>query len=357
MIFPILLALALGGASAEIAPDLTGWTPSARWIEASSPNFRVVGALSEEECTVLLDDLELLRKLIGRRDAGGHAPVPGASVAPPTDDRPETVVVAFDRHRDFARYSPWPKARGIGGYFHSDGQTSYLVLDVSARAPWRETALHEAVHAELRTSRPNAPLWFQEGIAEIYSTLAIDGSEALVGLPIARHRDVLRRQRWLPLDAVVTATPEAKGYDASLTGELFYAQSWLLAHYLMIEPRRAEGLPQLLDRLATGEEFEEAIQAVYGLTPGRLSMQLRRWVEVSQWQFLRVPTTASGPPVRTSALSRADVLARLGDLLANRETGGDTLARRHFEAALELDPNQRLAIEGIVRLDQLSRRR
>ena len=77
---------------------------------------------------------------------------------------------------------------------------------------------------------------------------------------------------------------------------------------------------------------------------------LRQWAWSPQLEYLRLPSRPLDLEIERNHLSEAALLARLGHVLASRDTGTAALARKHFEAALQLDPEHRMALEGLTRL-------
>ena len=51
----------------------------------------------------------------------------------------------------------------------------------------------------VRNTSGNVPTWFNEGMAEYYSTFDTDDQKVVVGRPIASHVLLLREKRVLPL--------------------------------------------------------------------------------------------------------------------------------------------------------------
>ncbi len=80
------------------------------------------------------------------------------------------------------------------------------------------------------------PIWLNEGMAEVYSTLKRDGGQIRVG-SVPQGRDILLWQKkWLPLAALVALARDSGEYNEKDRAGVFYAQSWLLTHMLMLSP-------------------------------------------------------------------------------------------------------------------------
>ena len=326
----IALSILLSASSAAADSD---------WIEARSPSFLLQGPVSEPLARELVGKLEILHRLLAER-------VDAADVKP-------TVVLAFKDHQRFSRYGVSSGNLEIGGYFVRGPQRQYIVIDASQRSRREGSVYHEYLHAFAARNFPRMPLWFQEGVAELYSTLEIDGGVARIGLPSREHLELLERERWLPLPTVLA--PESQVVERSaLATRLFYAQSWLLVHYLSTHERHASQLAALLERLTVGDDLDRALVSTLGIGPAVLERELRRYGNSRAFRFLHASVEHRGRvPVSVRRLSRAESLARLGDLLFERPEPRAAQARRHFERALLLDPEQHLARAGLKRLDAL----
>lgn len=97
--------------------------------------------------------------------------------------------------------------------------------------------LHEAIHmlafnSGIQSRRVGGPLWFSEGLATGFETLAPVGAFGPSQVNPFRQPTLvkaMRGGRLVPVDQFITATKLPEGEDAR--GE-FYAQAWGLFHYL-----------------------------------------------------------------------------------------------------------------------------
>jgi len=102
------------------------------------------------------------------------------------------------------------------------------------------------------------PAWFRDGLSNVYSTFAIQGGEAHVGLPVESHIGALRNGHWgalaTPNDEAI-AEVVASGYDP-----LFPARSWAMVHYLLFGKE---------DRSREARAFLEAVRTCSARTASR----------------------------------------------------------------------------------------
>src|SRR5271165_832280 len=60
------------------------------------------------------------------------------------------------------------------------------------------TAVHEYVHLLIRHKELEFPVWLNEGLADLYSTLKPQGDKILVGTPPEGRMVTMLQERWVP---------------------------------------------------------------------------------------------------------------------------------------------------------------
>ena len=78
------------------------------------------------------------------------------------------------------------------------------------------------------------PMWLAEGLAEFYGFTQIRESSVETGIPDREQLDMLRTHKLIPLNVLFTVDHSSSYYNESEKTSIFYAESWLLTHYLMI---------------------------------------------------------------------------------------------------------------------------
>ena len=94
------------------------------------------------------------------------------------------------------------------------------------------------------------PAWFREGFAEFFMTATVtaDG-RATVGRSSPMRIQTLNSVRWLPMGEVLSS-----GFDETRRTQraAFYAQSWLLMHWVLTDPERRRRMDGYLADTARG---------------------------------------------------------------------------------------------------------
>ncbi|HWP40682.1 MAG TPA: hypothetical protein VNL70_07125, partial [Tepidisphaeraceae bacterium] len=92
------------------------------------------------------------------------------------------------------------------------------------------TLVHELVHALMRADFPDAPGWFNEGLASLYEQCTLDG-QTITGLKnwrLPALKQAIQENRLRPLSELID---DPRFYRQDLTG-LNYAQARYLLMYL-----------------------------------------------------------------------------------------------------------------------------
>ena len=141
------------------------------WIEVRSEHFEIYSAANESKARQVLEHLERVHRAYERL-TGAKLPI-GKRVR----------VLLFRGEAEYREYAP---DRFSLAYYRGARDRDYIVLsDFDSRT---ESVLnHEYFHLFSRHARFRFPVWLEEGLADVYSTLKITGRELSYGYPIAAH--------------------------------------------------------------------------------------------------------------------------------------------------------------------------
>ena len=97
---------------------------------------------------------------------------------------------------------------------------------------------HEYVHLLVGNALAEVPTWFNEGLAEYYSTYQMLGErEATLGRVHENHVFALR-ERFIPLTELLAVDHRSPLYNEGDRRNIFYAESWSLVPYLLLAAAR-----------------------------------------------------------------------------------------------------------------------
>ncbi|HEX8286119.1 MAG TPA: tetratricopeptide repeat protein [Pyrinomonadaceae bacterium] len=322
------------------------------WTGVRSQNFYLVGNASEKDIRQVATRLEQFRDVFKRLFAqvNFNSPVP-------------TTVIVF---KNDAAYKPFkPVADGktveLAGYFQPGEDVNYITLTTERGSdnPY-STIYHEYVHLLVNNSlgKTSVPAWFNEGLAEYYSTFAIeDDRKAHLGKFVEYHLYRLREQRLIPLSQLFAVDHYSLERNRHDVRSLFYAESWALVHYLILgnEGRRLPQLGQFLALSRQGVPTEEAFNRAFQTDTAGMEKELQKYIQGHTFQS-KVATFEQklefDSQMTAAPLTEGEAEGYLGDLLLHINRPEDASAR--LERALRLDPSLTMARAslGMTRLRQ-----
>jgi tetratricopeptide (TPR) repeat protein len=154
-----------------------------------------------------------------------------------------------------------------------------------------------------------------------------------VGHPIEQHLHALAESPRIPWDQLFETTTDSPVYDEAARQGAFYAQSWLLVHYLVAAEERAKQLNRYLTLLRDGTAEEQAFATAFGIERAALGAAAENYLERgSNYVWWDLGEERGTIAVELRELPVQEVLTRLGDLLAHRGAGGGLA--QHLDAAL-----------------------
>jgi Tfp pilus assembly protein PilF len=284
---------------------------AAKWTTLRSPNFLFVGDASERQIRTVAQRLEEFREALARV-------LPGNAGASPVS----TTVVVFQTDAGMASYRPQfqGKAVEVAGYFLGSEDANYIAVSVERGDAAFRTIFHEYSHFLVSTTTGSMPVWFNEGIAEVYSTFEErkGGRSALIGLAPAEHVMLLRESTLMPLRDLLAVTNGSPVYNEGSRRGVFYAQSWALMHYLMLgNKERANQLTTYLASLRDGAADAQAFRDAFGESR-EIEGELGRYLRNTTFPGIRFDFTENIGDARVGRgepMSDAESRAYLGDLL------------------------------------------
>ncbi len=203
----------------------------------------------------------------------------------------------------------------FGRYVH--GRRGDFIVLQDLHPNHREAAIHELTHAVIRQAGLRLPIWLNEGLADVYSSMTYSHGEVSIGAPLPARAKPLETLRWLDMHFLLEVHDEQVIFERHEQVSLFYGQSWALTHMLMFAPKFASHFSDLVKLLNAGVPSPKALVQVYGEEADALAADLSRYVQGGQ---LRPVTSAGWPepalPMTTWALSEFDSSLELANLLA-----------------------------------------
>jgi Flp pilus assembly protein TadD len=313
------------------------------WVESRTLHFRTCSCAPTQDVAKLAARLEQFQE--------AYSTLAGAQAVA----SPPIIVMAFPDHEALQPFLPLYNGQpaNLAAFFVRGSDENLIVLSLSQEddSEGLESVFHEYTHLLLRHNSRFWPLWLNEGMAEIYSTFHVVGDHsARIGEPLPHHLELLHNTTLMPLPKLFAVTHSSPEYNEREHQGVFYAQSWLLTHYLMsgANPALKARFGQLTILLRQGQTPEQAFTNAFQTSVTAMSAQLKQYLEAGKFYPLTLSVSANLKAARymaTRPLTPVEVLFRLGDELfrINRlET-----AESYFVQARKLAPASPLPYEGL----------
>jgi len=311
-----------------------------QWIEIQSPHFSVVTDAGEKRGREVAMRFEQMRAVFGTllSKVNINIPIP-------------LQIVAFRNTKEFRQVAPlWNgKPVELAGLFQGGEDRSFIMLDMSVDNPW-SVVFHEYAHqlmSGVLTARVDP--WFEEGFAEYFSSIEVDGKEAHVGkLPDSTYQ-ILQQQGLVKLADLFKVQQNSSTYNESGDHRTtFYAESSLVMHYMYdktLVPKLSDYFAWKIDK---GVPVEEAIQKSFGMTSAQFDKELRGYLNEGRYRYYDLPTPANivSKDYAIKPLSATDSSAVMADIhLHSRDYREKAIAE--FQEILKTDPTNAGACRGL----------
>jgi Protein of unknown function (DUF1570) len=197
-----------------------------------TPHFTVASNAGEKEARRIANQFEEIRAVF-------QSTFPKMRVDPG-----EPLIIIAVRNEDSLKvllpdyWASKGRVHPAGIYIsHSDESFAALRTDISGSAenPYH-SLYHEYAHAIVRLNFSDLPVWLNEGIAEFFGNTVVDDRETDVGRVGREQLVLLNRTPLIPIEQLMNADIRSPLYNESNHASIFYAESWAIVHYLLLDP-------------------------------------------------------------------------------------------------------------------------
>jgi Flp pilus assembly protein TadD len=303
---------------------------SAAWKRAESANFILYSQASEStirDQIALLEDYQAFLRLLTQIDD------------PPAANKLSIYMVKGPAQLRSVHRVP----EGVAGFYtaNSGGIAAFADESAAGRGEQRnQILLHEIAHHFMLQYRPLPyPAWYVEGFAEYVMTTQFEKGEIEFGAYNPGRAYTLTQGKWLPLERVLFGGVPTDGEEMAA----FYAQSWLIAHYMMRSNVHRPKLAAYISKLAGGEDARKAFDASFPEPLAELEAALRAYVKRGMTFSRLKRNSAAVPPAMTITplpASADDLLLAQATLRRGADDGTEAtlLAKVRTAAAKHGDP-------------------
>jgi Flp pilus assembly protein TadD len=307
-----------------------------QWTQVHAQHFVVLTDAGDKRGREVALRFEQMRAVFGSllMKSRLHMPVP-------------LTIVALKSDQDYARVAPIGNGHPTSapGFLLPGGDRTFIVLNLFENEAWRGVA-HDFAHLLLNYNYPATQSWFDEGFAEYFSSIRLNDKQVQIGAdpeaqptsgqtqagnPPPSLSELLRGATWPSLPDLFATRHEESPESTHHT--LFYAESWMVAHYLINK--------NLLSQ--TGEYFDlvqnqklpvdQAITKAFGMSPAQLEESLKAYFHSitppSSAHEFPAPVGPDDVGMTVTQVPDADARALLADVMAR-------IPEHHEQAVKEL---------------------
>jgi hypothetical protein len=287
LIFLLLLAPVLCPRPAPAAEP----TP---WLEIHSAHFTVITDAGEKKGREVALRFEQMRAVFANLLSKDRLtqPVP-------------LTILALNNDESYYKAAPLRRSQtgeaqpiDVPGFFLPGEDQDFIVLSLTEPEPWRAVA-HDFAHLLLNYNYPPAQAWFDEGLAEYFASIRVDNKQVVIGgdpeasaaAPNPSGNDLSGKQRdstssssliellgaqeWISLTDLFSMKRDTSSYAEGTHHTLFYAESWIVMHYLLHENQLPETGSYFDLFLNQRMPVEYAIHKAYGQTSAQLEQAIK----------------------------------------------------------------------------------
>ncbi len=254
------------------------------WIHITTEHFEVFSETSKKRTRAIVEELHDTHGIFQRL-----FPTLGNS-----KQLRLKVLIPSERtlKRDLAPlYNGKPKK--VAGFYGESLEGPILVINASGT--WemlRHVVMHEYTHHLLHRPGVEIPLWMNEGIAEVFSTIERQRKgTVVVGKPQKYGLAILSQTRPIPLIDLFQVTHESPEYNSQKHSQgSFYAQSWALIHFLLFGENNLpdHSFDNILQHAINGGEFNATtIKELLGIELDQLKKELSNYYRKGKYTSYR----------------------------------------------------------------------
>ncbi|HXI43835.1 MAG TPA: tetratricopeptide repeat protein [Bryobacteraceae bacterium] len=322
----VVLASALTASSALAAEQ---------WLKLTSSHFELYTTAGEKKGREAILFFEQVRDFFGKA-RGNAKPVTTAPVR----------IIAF---RSDKEYKPYRISESADAFYLDGYDRDYIVMRNITEESY-PVAVHEFTHLLIKHAGIEVPIWFNEGLADVYSSLKPMGKKVLIGSLIPGRIYPLQQNKWIPFDALTAVDAKSPYYNEKVRAGIFYAESWALVHMLFLSDQYRAQFNKLMAALASGLPASTAFWQTYAKTLEQVQQDLEQYMRGTRFNGMlfdiKLEKSAEEPDIEpASELESGMVLADLLALTSKRDA-----AKEAYGALAQANPKRWEVEEGLAQL-------
>jgi len=275
-----LFLLCLVGVQPALAAD------QPQWVRISSDHFIVLTDAGEKKGHEIAARFEQMRAMYGAL-MGQHK----LRMSEPLE------IIAFKSDKDYSQVAPMRNGGPItdSAFVLPGDDRIFIVLNLFQPDSWRG-AEHQMAHYFLNYNYPPTQPWFDEGFAEYFASINFTSSKTEIGtdpelIPLYQtnvvsqqaglssalksYTEILSAPVWLTLPDLFAMKNRVVNGMEGTHNTLFYAESWMLVHYLINQHKLGE-TGTYFDLVENQQmPVEQAVQQAFGMGVAQLDKAVK----------------------------------------------------------------------------------
>ncbi len=318
-----------------------------KWIEVHSTHFLVLTDAGEKRGREVALRMEQMRAIFGQLllKEKLKMPVP-------------ITIIALKSDKQYGLVAP-AKQTMAAGFYAPGPDRIYIGLNLFDADPWQAVA-HPLAHYLLNYNYPPAQGWFDEGLAEYFGSIHIGKQVEIGGDPellpewhenIFDDIDPMQRDPnvpqsltqlvsspvWLSMVDLFTMKHDGSGTREGTHHTLYYAQSWMVVHYLLNKNKMPEAGTYFDLVLNRKVPVEKAIVEAFDMTPAQMEEAVKTYfkslsglgialdqakkpveapIDIPQPDHFALPFDAGDLGMATNPVKDEEAQAVIGDVMA-----------------------------------------
>src|SRR5260370_19105208 len=295
-----------------------------QWVKLTTPHFELYSAAGKKKGREAILYFEQVRSFFLEFSPSKKVPDP---------------PVGLGAFRGEKQYQPYRVSESAFAYYVQGRNRDYIVMQdiLSDHYP---AVIHEYVHLIIEHSGLKLPIWLNEGLAELYSTLHPVGKKVSFGDIIPGRAQVLVSNPLIKLDVLTDAAHDSPLDNERNNAGMLYAASWAVPHMLIFAPEYRANFSKMVAEVHAGKSADEACQTAFGKHLWEIEVAFRKYLQGTTFYHALVDTklekSAEDPDLAEASAFKAGMA--LPDLFAfNRKTDE---ARSSYEQLAKSNPGQ-----------------
>src|SRR5271156_5509409 len=261
-----------------VAPEGAFAKDEPKWMEVHTAHFSVITDAGDKRGREVALRMEQMRSVFGqlilKEKLKMSVPV---------------TVIALKSDSQYGLVAPRNQSSAAGVYVPGTDRV-YIVLDLFKPDPWCAVA-HPLAHYFLNYNYPPAQGWFDEGLAEYFGSIYIGKQVELGGDPELMpewHEDVFENEMrrdpalpqsltqlvsspvWMSMTDLFSMKHDVSGTHEGTHNTIFYAQSWMVVHYLINKNKMPEAGTYFDLALNQKMTVDKAMVQAFDMSPAQM---------------------------------------------------------------------------------------